>query len=287
MEQKYIIIIVVVIVLVLCCCSSLIVGITTGIIYGTGSSNNSEKTGDTNQNNNANGTQPTPPPEDTSPEVKVPLEAVDVSLSSLLAGYPVGKLIDGNADTFSHTNDGNKEWIKITLKKEIPITKVLITNRKDCCRDRIVGATLTITNASGSTTFTEKIVDNKPVYTITPTKGTIGKVILLQRPDSGKPLNIAEMEVYTRQSQLATYPPQENWRCVAGFDVPVTKNTAGDVQCMSANGHDCVSGGCAANILNPPSPVKPLVCGEMHQKEWGGPGYNDPNHWCAKMKPLI
>lgn len=283
MEQKYIIILVVVIVLVLCCCSSLAVGITVGVMYGSGSDAKATKTDNTNKTND---TQQLPS-EDTSPDVKVPIESVDISLSSLLAGYPVGNLIDGKADTFSHTNSGDKEWIKITLKKEIPITKILITNRKDCCQDRIVGATLTITNASGSTTFTEKITDNKPAYTITPTKGTIGKVILLQRPDSGNPLNIAEMEVYTKQSQLATYPPQENWRCVAGIDVPMTKNTAGDVQCMSANGHDCVSGGCAANILNPPNPVKPLVCGTMHQKEWGSTGYNDPKHWCSVVKPLL
>ena len=57
------------------------------------------------------------------------------------------------------------------------------------------------------------------------------------------------------------------------------------IECMSANHRDCFwtdANTCKLNMSSP-SGKKPLVCGEMHTKKWGGPGYDNENHWCAKL----
>jgi hypothetical protein len=88
--------------------------------------------------------------------------------------------------------------------------------------------------------------------------------------------------------------PNKNsmWKCgVSGFQTPLRVNASNDVECMSTNNRDCLWKGsaaeCEAQIQNPASPMKPLVCGEMHKKEWGGPGYDNPAHWCAKAASVF
>jgi hypothetical protein len=82
-----------------------------------------------------------------------------------------------------------------------------------------------------------------------------------------------------------------NWRCLNGITVPLRKNEIGDVECMSQNNKDCLWKGndaeCNTLLANPPANLKPLVCGDMHKLHWGGPGYENPAHWCAKGKQQL
>ncbi len=286
MESKHIIIIVVVLVLI-CCCSSSIIGGVFGIIY-TKKQKKTETSTDSSVDVPATNSTTDTKTDVEEEEVNLPIEPEDITLSKPFAdgkAFPVGNLVDNNETTFTHTNAGEKEWIKITLKNEVPITKIEIVNRKDCCQDRIVGATLTITDSSGAQTYTTTIQEILPKYTITPSAK--GKVIQLQRPDGGKPLNIAEFKIYVKKSSSETYPKPTEWKCVGDNDAPLSKNSAGDIQCMSADGKNCVSGKCTDNILSPPSPIKPLVCGDEHKKQWGITGYDKPDHWCSLAKTKL
>ena len=75
------------------------------------------------------------------------------------------------------------------------------------------------------------------------------------------------------------------WSCVPGIGVPVRMNNSGDTECMSVNNRDCLwSGDCYNTLTTPADSVKPLACGEMHKKEWGSTGYEDPGHWCSKVR---
>ncbi|XP_068136061.1 uncharacterized protein [Hyperolius riggenbachi] len=63
------------------------------------------------------------------------------------------KAIDGNLDTnyhsgsCSHTNDDVSPWWRVDLLQPHKISTVVITNRADCCRERLNGASILIGNS--------------------------------------------------------------------------------------------------------------------------------------------
>ena len=84
------------------------------------------------------------------------------------------------------------------------------------------------------------------------------------------------------------------WTFLPGLEVPLRKNNNGDVECDSVNHHDCLwgqqpwGGGLIGVILRTAwGTEQPLTCGDMHAREWGGPGYDNPNHWCARALPQL
>lgn len=63
-----------------------------------------------------------------------------VMMSSLYEGnkYPAQNAIDGDINTFAHTAVNDKNPIfDVYLPKDIFITKIVITNRRDCCKERL------------------------------------------------------------------------------------------------------------------------------------------------------
>lgn len=79
------------------------------------------------------------------------------------------------------------------------------------------------------------------------------------------------------------------WRCgISGLSTPVSVDpTTGDVRCMSSNGKDCWWGKCRGKSVPRHGKLRPLVCGAMHKKKWGGNGYKSKGHWCNKVKKPI
>jgi hypothetical protein len=78
------------------------------------------------------------------------------------------------------------------------------------------------------------------------------------------------------------------WRCgVSGLNTPVSIAADGNVQCMSTNGKDCWWGKCRGKSVPRHGKLRPLVCGAMHKKKWGGNGYKSKGHWCNKVKKPI
>lgn len=94
--------------------------------------------------------------------------------------YPERNFVDGIGNTFVHTSCGDVPWIQVDLGSEIPIYKIVIVNRKDCCQSRILGTVLSILNA-----------DQNPVYfsaTISSTNSTYA----FFPPDAGIRVDLPE-----------------------------------------------------------------------------------------------
>lgn len=62
--------------------------------------------------------------------------------------YPAKNFIDGNTDTMLVTSCSDVGWILIDLGSVQPIYKIIVTNRKDCCRQRANGTILSILDAT-------------------------------------------------------------------------------------------------------------------------------------------
>ena len=50
----------------------------------------------------------------------------------------------------NHTKNGKKEWYKLDLRRSVPISRVVIHNRPDCCQYKLRGAKLELLNEFGS-----------------------------------------------------------------------------------------------------------------------------------------
>lgn len=71
--------------------------------------------------------------------------------------YSASKLVDG-ADTFAHTKAQQNPWLEVDLGSDVNIHRIVIQNRIDCCRDRIVGARVRVINAAGNVTYTSPAI---------------------------------------------------------------------------------------------------------------------------------
>lgn len=86
-------------------------------------------------------------------------DAVATAGSSFNQFLP-NKIIDKNEDTFAHTlspsslSNFSNQWIRIDLKSNKPIHKVVIANRKDCCKTRLAGLRLRILDSTEKVMFT-------------------------------------------------------------------------------------------------------------------------------------
>jgi hypothetical protein len=185
--------------------------------------------------------------------------------------FPNQNFIDGNNNTFVHTSCGDVPWIRVDLGTVKPIYKIVIINRYDCCQSRILGTSLYILDGNGAQTYkSEAIVSVNQKYTWFPPSTTVYGDI----PSTAQKLN-----------------NETPWKCLPGIPVPLRKNVMGDVECMSFNYRDCLwqgsDGACQALNNNKPASLAPLACGEMHNRNYGGSGYDSPGHWCANAKDRV
>ena len=68
--------------------------------------------------------------------------------------YPIQNFVNGLANTFVHTSCYDVPWITVDLGSNTPIYRIVITNRKDCCLERTLGARLYIaTDGVGGNTY--------------------------------------------------------------------------------------------------------------------------------------
>jgi|688.fasta_scaffold153030_2 hypothetical protein len=70
-----------------------------------------------------------------------------VTMSSTMSGYPGSNLVDGNISTICHTNN-LCPWLFIDLGSDIRLSRIVITNRQDCCQNRIIGFRLGLVPSS-------------------------------------------------------------------------------------------------------------------------------------------
>lgn len=75
--------------------------------------------------------------------------------------FPEKNFIDGNPDTMLVTSCNDAGWILIDLGSTIPIHKVVITNRKDCCRQRANGTILSIQDTNQTAVYVANPIKDK------------------------------------------------------------------------------------------------------------------------------
>jgi hypothetical protein len=71
--------------------------------------------------------------------------------------------VDGRDDTFCHSKHTHGWWVAFNLEEPTCINTIEVTNRHNCCQDRIVGAGISIVN-QGTEIWTDSFEENKPKY---------------------------------------------------------------------------------------------------------------------------
>ncbi|XP_044213979.1 uncharacterized protein LOC122986724 [Thunnus albacares] len=116
--------------------------------------------------------------------------------------------IDGNresrfsAGSCSITAKQNNPWWRLDLLESYMITSVIITNRGDCCEDRINGAEIRIgknLHYNGATDTVVAVISSIAAgrsHIITLEKHVEGRYVTVFLPGSGKILTLCEVEVY-------------------------------------------------------------------------------------------
>lgn len=131
---------------------------------------------------------------------------VDTTMSSVYDNLgPENCVAGGQSGKYCHTSNdaGESAWMQLDLRKDVPIKDVIITNRVDCCSNRVVPAKVTVTDSSGSVVASLDIT--APFATLTIPINHIGRYIKIQlQPSSGKPGERAgQSEAYLHLSNFS------------------------------------------------------------------------------------
>ncbi len=163
---------------------------------------------------------PPPPPTPAAPAV-VPLPEPapkfkdwaaegQVTQSSTYKSLTAANAIDGNKDTFSHTDikPNQNSWLKLSLPTSVEISKIVIENRKDApgsfqLRKRLPPFTVTIRNAAGMVTASKMFTDILQTYTWSDIF-VVGSQIMIEQQKKNY-LSISDIKVYGVQAKGCDY----------------------------------------------------------------------------------
>lgn len=286
--------------------------------------------------------------------------------------FPGSYFVDGNPNSFVHTSGGEVPWVIVDLGAIRPIYKIVLTNRRDCCLERVLGAVVMVLDSQRNSIYQSSPIRSvNQAYTFFPPSKNVYPDYNGDKPDPGfvsdgcwadtgdralpiqegtdprltgnyqtrtdaiekcyqvaKERNYAVFAVqhgghcqgttdtqgYKRfgranncaggkgggwandvyligdNATVTPKPTPTQWTCLPGMPSPMRKNGDGDVECMSTNARDCLwssDAGCQQTLARPPGNIRPLVCGDMHTRQWGGPGYDNAGHWCYRAKNII
>ncbi|XP_063307056.1 pentraxin fusion protein-like [Pelobates fuscus] len=122
------------------------------------------------------------------------------------SGYGSGgaiRAIDGNYDTnyhnhpCSHTNNDYEPWWKLDLRMRATIDLIVITNRQDCCAERLRGAQVKVGDSpDGNNPVCGTITDVSQARLAIPCKDVEGRYITVTIPGRAEYLTLCEVEVY-------------------------------------------------------------------------------------------
>nr|XP_055073702.1 uncharacterized protein LOC129453464 isoform X2 [Misgurnus anguillicaudatus] len=121
--------------------------------------------------------------------------------SSTAYGWVASNAIDNSPFTCTHTDTSDNPWWRLDLLDSYYISRVVITNRKDCCAERLNGAEIRIGNSL------ENNGNNNPRYAVlngvaagqsvsVSCHNTNGRYVNVIIPGSSKILSLAKVEVY-------------------------------------------------------------------------------------------
>jgi hypothetical protein len=114
--------------------------------------------------------------------------------------YPAINAIDGNMNTFNHTENVKGTWWQVRLPESSFIRNVVIYNRKDCCWDRFTTVRLDVLNDEGNSIYNkiiQRATNNQLVFKV----DNINKVgryvrITQETPGNDNFLHMAEVQVW-------------------------------------------------------------------------------------------
>ncbi|KAI4811418.1 hypothetical protein KUCAC02_014327 [Chaenocephalus aceratus] len=114
--------------------------------------------------------------------------------------------IDGNRDhhfhsgSCSHTDAESDPWWRVDLLEPYVVTSVIISNRGDCCPERLLGGHIHIGNSLDDNGASNPVVGTissiEALYTLTFTDRVEGRYVTVHIPGEGKVLALCEVEVY-------------------------------------------------------------------------------------------
>jgi hypothetical protein len=88
--------------------------------------------------------------------------------------YPNRNFVDGVGNTFVHTSCNNIPWIMVDMGSMIPMYKIVLRNRKDCCQSRVLGTVMTIMNDQNQVIYQSNPIQSTVMtYTYYPPKPNI------------------------------------------------------------------------------------------------------------------
>ncbi|XP_075444568.1 uncharacterized protein LOC142488078 [Ascaphus truei] len=147
------------------------------------------------------------------------------------------KAIDGNKNglfstqTCTHTNNEKDPWWNLDLKQSYKIDTIVITNRQDCCPERLKGAEVRVGNsADNKNPICETINDiSKPIITLF-CKGMEGRYVSVVIPGRSEYLTLCEVEIYgvTPSSNIARLGEAKQSSNHIGFPYAITADQAID-----------------------------------------------------------
>ncbi|XP_062278424.1 uncharacterized protein LOC133983374 [Scomber scombrus] len=135
-----------------------------------------------------------------------------VTQSTLYGKAVPERAIDGNRasnwgqGSCTHTQKNLKPWWRLDLQKLYKINTVTITNRKDCCQNRINGAEIRIGNSlsdNGNANPRCTVISSIPAGTSKTFQcnGMVGRYVNIVIPGRKEYLTLCEVEVYGEESE--------------------------------------------------------------------------------------
>lgn len=78
--------------------------------------------------------------------------------------YGPNKLLDSDPNTMYHSNYEENAFVQFDLGSNRQISRIVVRNRVDCCKERIVGCAVILRNAEGSEVARSPFTETKDVY---------------------------------------------------------------------------------------------------------------------------
>ncbi|XP_070534543.1 uncharacterized protein [Ptychodera flava] len=159
---------------------------------------------------------------------------------------PASNAVDGFTSPFwgdescSHTNIEQDPWWKVDLEYTYFVKEVVITNRRDCCSERLKGAVVRVGMSTdiGSNSQCGETVSPYTAKQFTTSSfqcaiDTVGRYVSVQLEGKNQYLSLCEVEVHGSRAML--WRPDQ--RC--GPEYPTLSNIDGE--CNPADGFPCCS----------------------------------------------
>ena len=108
--------------------------------------------------------------------------------------YPANLAIDGNSNTFSHTNAEPNAWWAMDFCNDVIIARVRLWNRSDCCDDQMANFMVTVDNEICGRV--DGAIGVGKSIDVTCPKPLVGKVLKIQRTDNFL-LSISELQLFS------------------------------------------------------------------------------------------